>query len=68
MRPTRRRDGGTGRREGLKNLWAQAHGGSIPPPGTISNQILVATWNTSVEDPDAKLCQNCANGFARTYP
>src|SRR6266508_5488212 len=29
-----RRDGGTGRREGLKNLWATAHGGSIPPPGT----------------------------------
>ena len=31
-----RRGGGTGRREGLKNLWAHARGGSIPPPGTIN--------------------------------
>jgi hypothetical protein len=29
------RDGGTGRRSGLKIRRKQFHGGSIPPPGTI---------------------------------
>jgi hypothetical protein len=29
-----RRDGGTGRRSGLKIRRGQPHGGSIPPPGT----------------------------------
>jgi len=32
-----------------------------PPPGTISNQAPVATWNMSVEEPDAKLCQFCVS-------
>ena len=30
-----RRDGGTGRRSGLKIRRRQLHGGSTPPPGTI---------------------------------
>ena len=31
-----RRDGEIGRRDGLKIRWAQARGGSSPPPGTNS--------------------------------
>src|ERR1035438_2702447 len=35
----RGRDGGTGRRSGLKIRRRQLHGGSTPPPGTISCAI-----------------------------
>src|SRR6185437_4954728 len=36
-----RRDGGTGRRSGLKIRRSQGRGGSTPPPGTIDNQGFV---------------------------
>ena len=35
--PTPSRDGGTGRRSGLKIRRPQGHGGSTPPPGTIKS-------------------------------
>lgn len=36
------RDGGIGRRTGLKIPRRQLHGGSIPPPGTNSSFQLVS--------------------------
>src|SRR5215831_16271325 len=57
----RGRDGGTGRREGLKNLWAQARGGSIPPPGTIQIKHLLNRLGSLVVFP----VQNCARFVSR---
>ena len=36
----KRRDGGTGRRSGLKIRRGQGRGGSTPPPGTTHNHSL----------------------------
>ena len=40
-----RRDGGIGRRTGLKILWTQVRAGSIPALGTI---IEIAGWSSPV--------------------
>ena len=42
------RDGGIGRRTGLKIQRGQLHGGSIPPPGTklIQMRVNVSEWRS----------------------
>src|SRR5580658_10523129 len=42
-RPTPGRDGGTGRRSGLKIRRPQGRGGSTPPPGTIKINKIRST-------------------------
>src|SRR4051812_42169067 len=39
-KPSHRRDGGTGRRNGLKIRRPSGHGGSTPPPGTTSPKTI----------------------------
>ena len=41
------RDGGTGRRSGLKIRRASALGGSTPPPGTTACKVLILNTITT---------------------
>src|SRR5581483_5053720 len=53
------RDGGTGRRSGLKIRRASALGGSTPPPGTNENSFL---RSCTFECSDSLVRQGTANG------
>src|SRR5215471_9403176 len=57
------RDGGTGRREGLKNLWAQAREGSTPSPGTIRIRYLLNRLSSLRMFP----VQNCARNVLTRF-
>jgi hypothetical protein len=46
-----RRDGGTGRRSGLKIRRGQPRGGSTPPPGTNKTKSLDRNWPLKNERP-----------------
>src|SRR6185436_6703630 len=48
------RDGGTGRRTGLKIPRWQHHGGSIPPPGTRTSAFATRCFVHTSFGPDAK--------------
>jgi hypothetical protein len=45
----KRRDGGTGRRSGLKIRRGQPRGGSTPPPGTIEIKSFRCKWPLEIE-------------------
>src|ERR1700745_2738831 len=67
---TKRRDGGTGRRSGLKIRRASALGGSTPPPGTKAQQLVcLAVDLISVERLQAwsNVLQNVRVTYACTY-